>query len=218
MKKLHIVFRQRSLYNADMRKIGEAVAERIRLLGLIRAHVARELGMDVGQFYHCLTGKVNFTLAQVERLSEILGEKYITIPGEEDNLSVIHVPVFNGGAGQPSHWTDEGYPEGHASQYESMPAGSVGKHAFGVRVHGDSMEPSVKAGWICIVDPDREPVTGKIVFYTNWDTEERLIKRLQRTDAGPILLSDNPQYPPVQPSGRYKIFPVVRASIDATGL
>lgn len=58
-------------------KIHEIIRDRIFELGLVRASVADQIGMDRGQFYHCLNGRVNFTVEQIEQLSKVLDKQFI---------------------------------------------------------------------------------------------------------------------------------------------
>jgi len=76
MEYIHIATHENNSYNFRM-KIHEVINERIKSLKLIRARVAVQAGIDKGQFYNQLLGKVGFTVANLEKLSNILGLKLL---------------------------------------------------------------------------------------------------------------------------------------------
>ena len=69
-----------------------------------------------------------------------------------------------------------------------------------IKVGGDSMEPTITKGSIVVVDlSEKEKVEGK-VFVVNTPeggSDMASIKRVRKWEKGFVLLSDNPNYPPV---------------------
>ena len=103
------------------------------------------------------------------------------------------IPVFNGGAGEPSLWTDEGYPIGHSSEYVAIPANGTDENTFAVKVHGESMAPFLLPGDIVVVVPSARLANGEVCFAT-WQNDggEKLVKRFYRYGDVVVLRSDNP--------------------------
>ena len=110
-------------------------------------------------------------------------------------IPLVSIPVFNAGAGEPSVFTDEGYPAGHSSEYIPVPKKGIDDNSFGVKIHGGSMEPGLKAGDIVVVVPSAPLSNGKLCFAT-WREEngEKLVKRYFRYDDLIVLKSDNPAH------------------------
>ncbi|MBU1741294.1 MAG: helix-turn-helix domain-containing protein [Proteobacteria bacterium] len=123
----------------------------------------------------------------------------IQVAGYDDEVSTRRLPVFDAGAGQPSSWTDGGYPVGEAARFESAPAQVGDQNAFFVRVHGDSMAPAIEDGDLALVEPGQSPQNGKVCFATfAGETGDRLVKRYRRKPDGAIhLISDNQGHPTI---------------------
>ena len=102
---------------------------------------------------------------------------------------------------QAGNWANlvDNFPAGHAEKWIATYA-KVSKHAFALRIVGDSMTnpsgaPSFPEGTIIIVDPERAAQPGKfVVVRQNADTD-CTFKQLVR-DAGRHYLKPlNPRYP-----------------------
>lgn len=66
---------------------------------------------------------------------------------------------------------------------------------FALRIAGDSMEPEIKKGSTAIVRCQQDADSGDVcVVSINGD--EATCKRIQKTDNGIMLVSNNPAYPP----------------------
>lgn len=75
-----------------------------------------------------------------------------------------------------------------------------GEDVFALRVHGDSMEPTICRGDVIVVRKQPEAVSGQIVVALIQGTApegEAAVKRLFHTPRGPVLKSDNPAHPTV---------------------
>jgi len=96
----------------------------------------------------------------------------------------------------------------------------VSSNAFALRVKGDSMNnpygfPSLPDGCIVIVDPDVEPINGKIVVAKLNDGTEATIKKLVIDGDQKFLKPLNPQYPVIPINGNCTICAVaVRVEFD----
>lgn len=89
----------------------------------------------------------------------------------------------------------------------------VSKHAFALRVVGDSMtnphgSPSIPQGSIVIVDPEISADSGKIVVAKLTDSQEATIKRLAVDGANRYLMPLNPMYDKITINGNCRIIGV----------
>lgn len=69
-----------------------------------------------------------------------------------------------------------------------------------IKVGGDSMEPTITKGSIVVVDiSDKEHVDGKVYVVNTPDAgiDMASIKRVHQWESGFLLLSDNPNFPPI---------------------
>jgi repressor LexA len=97
-----------------------------------------------------------------------------------------------------------GVPMGHILEnngydYYPAPVSNGGKHTYLVRAVGDSMEPKISEGDLCIVDPEVHPENGQIAHYTI-NGEDSGIKQYYISDDGATitLLPLNPSYEPIR--------------------
>ena len=67
---------------------------------------------------------------------------------------------------------------------------------FGLRIHGDSMEPKISDGDIVIVRQQEDAESGDIVIATV-NGDEATCKRLRKYRDGIELVSNNPTYAPM---------------------
>ena len=141
---------------------------------------------------------------------------------DADTAEFIHVPVFNGGAGGPSNWTDEGYPVGYSSGTVSIQKNGTDENTFAVKIHGESMAPYLNPGDLVVVVPSADLVNGKLCFAT-WqdDTGEKLVKRYYRYGDTIVLRSDNPdknRFPDIEINSangdNVKIFRITKSMRD----
>ena len=93
-----------------------------------------------------------------------------------------------------------------------MVTARVGKHAYALRVRGDSMEPKFPEGVTIIVDPDASPVHGSFVVALLTDAEQVTFKQLV-IDGRRYLKPLNPRYPVMEMDNRVAICGVVKQMI-----
>ncbi|KFK95050.1 MULTISPECIES: LexA family transcriptional regulator [unclassified Serratia (in: enterobacteria)] len=91
----------------------------------------------------------------------------------------------------------------------------TGDNSFALVVKGDSMTnphgiPTIPEGAIVIVDPDVEPVHGKIVVARVDGTSEATIKKLVIDGSQKFLVPLNPRYPNISINGNCLIIGVVK--------
>lgn len=103
-------------------------------------------------------------------------------------------------AGQDGFFDDAGYPAGGGWEQVSPPAASIvladDPHAFGLTIHGDSMEPVYREGDVIVVSPSAPVRLGdRVVARTR--AGEVMAKLLRRRSVARIeLASFNPAHPP----------------------
>lgn len=114
--------------------------------------------------------------------------------GENADLSPGHVSMvvynFPASAGTPLYAEDDSY-ERLDFQASKVPKGAD----FGIRISGDSMEPTIPAGSIVFVRKTWELRGGEIGIFMLDD--EAVCKRFSVDKRGVVLLSDNPAYPAI---------------------
>lgn len=105
------------------------------------------------------------------------------------------------------------YQPGDGEEFRPVPD-TCGPHAIWLRVTGDSMtnpygQQSIPEGALILVDPDKQPVSGRLVVARLEDTGEVTFKKLV-IDAGRHYLKPlNPNYPMIPINGNCKIVGVV---------
>lgn len=91
----------------------------------------------------------------------------------------------------------------------------IGDSSFALEVKGDSMTnpnglPTIPEGATVIVDPDAEPLNGKIVVARLDGTNEATIKKLVIDGPQKFLVPLNPRYPNISINGNCLIIGVVK--------
>ena len=112
---------------------------------------------------------------------------------EADFPAMKLLPLFDAGAGEPSSFSDGGYPVGESGDYVTIPDEGLDEHSFAVKIHGDSMSPYLNEGDIAIVVPSAPLQNGKLCFATWFHDEvgDRLVKRYYKYGDTVVLKSDN---------------------------
>lgn len=111
----------------------------------------------------------------------------------------VQVPIFDAGAGEPSSFSDAGYPVGSAAEFMALPKSIVDENSFLVKIHGDSMEPTAFAGDLALVVPSASLNNGNLCFATWSDDEfgDRMVKRFRKAGETIVLESDNKKHDPI---------------------
>ena len=91
----------------------------------------------------------------------------------------------------------------------------IGDNSFALEVKGDSMTnpnglPTIPEGATVIVDPDIEPLHGKIVIARIDGTNEATVKKLVIDGSQKFLVPLNPRYPNIAINGNCTIIGVVK--------
>lgn len=91
----------------------------------------------------------------------------------------------------------------------------IGNNSFALEVKGDSMTnpnglPTIPEGATVVVDPDAEPLHGKIVVARIEGTNEATVKKLVIDGPQKFLVPLNPRYPNIAINGNCTIIGVVK--------
>lgn len=141
--------------------------------------------------------------------------------GSSDIGNISPGPAILGGVPlissvQAGNWSEivDNFQPGDAEEWRETTA-KVGKHAFALRVNGDSMVnphgfPSIPPGAVVIVDPDIQPDNGKIIVARLEDSTEATLKKLVIDGPNRYLMALNPNYGPIQINGNCTIVGVVK--------
>lgn len=104
---------------------------------------------------------------------------------------------------QAGEWTEivEVYQPGEDTEWVAV-SSKAGKHAFGLRISGTSMEPLFLEGDIIIVDPAVEAESGKLVVARLNHDNEATFKKLVRDGGRTYLEPLNKRYQPIDITDR----------------
>ena len=171
-------------------------------VGRSQAWISQELLKDPDQTVKYLWAKSPEALDRLLRALQWTPEEFARETGIHIPLEAPHpdlspvaryrIPVVDAGAGPPM-WSEEAeYIVLHIPELR----GKSERELFAVRVHGDSMEPTLKEEDVVVFWTQGAVEPGRIVaVHVHWDGV--VIKRLQRHGDTWYLYSDNPEHPPV---------------------
>lgn len=160
-----------------------------------RAALSRESGISEANLSNWLLRKKSPTLSEISKAIDLL-ECSILLP--EEMPDYVEVPKYSARAGAGSSLITEKDVEGYyAFRRQFMARMRISeKGAALLDVLGDSMSPLLKNGDTILVDQSKtDPMDGQIFLIGLGD--ELLVKRLHRHAHGWMLVSVNPEYPPV---------------------
>jgi len=132
-------------------------------------------------------------------------------PGEmfSEVEAVAHYPLISWV--QAGHWQPviDNYQPGDGEMM--VPSSKcLGARTFCLRVHGDSMEPTVPEGSIIFVDPDVHADNGSLAVVRLDDEQEVTFKKIVQDGAKRYLTPVNPRYPVMEVKTPATICGVVR--------
>jgi phage repressor protein C with HTH and peptisase S24 domain len=190
--------------------------------GLNKTKAGEFFGVTQGNFTNILKGERSVSLKGMEKfakrleidLTELLnrGKAILEPAGESltpesdasEPFPLVKVPVFDAGAGELSgfilNWREYELSEDDDFIYVTPQEKKNG--AFGIKVNGDSMAPTIERGDIVICMPTRSIENGKAVLAcwpgSEADPGKRLIKWYKSDEHGNVVLwSDNKNYEPI---------------------
>lgn len=193
------------------RAIDTLAAER----GLSTSGLARSAGLDPTSFNpskrRSADGKLRWP--STESISKVLAASGIgfdafaallsggrALPsGPARKPATRHVPLIGlAQAGQNGFFDDGGYPTGGGWDQVALPVMNISladdPHAFGLTIHGDSMEPVYREGDVIVVSPAAPVRSGDRVVVRTLAGEVMAKQLLRRTVARVELGSINPEH------------------------
>jgi len=187
--------------------LNDRIRERRQQLGFTLLEIADYLGVQEATVQRYESGDIkNIKHDTVLRLSKILrcDPAYLmgwtdSSKGEYNTKSkVVRIPVYGKiAAGVPieeiediDDWEEIDYPNGNNNNYIAL------------RIRGDSMEPRICEGDVIIIRLQQTIENGELAAVRvndgNTDGVDATCKRVKYTsDGGIMLISTNPDYPPV---------------------
>ncbi|WP_249213181.1 MULTISPECIES: LexA family transcriptional regulator [unclassified Tatumella] len=192
--------------------MSDRIQSRMKILNLRSSHLASATGASKGTVSQWVNGGTEPSAKYISRLCEVLGvtERWLNDGGliEETTSNAYpgpdlrrRVPLLS--TVQAGHWREmiDG-TLGDVTEWIDTTA-KVSSYSFALRVSGDSMSSpaghgiSIPNGSIVIVDPQIEPVNGKIVVARLRGTSEATVKKLVIDGPNTYLMPLNPLYMPI---------------------
>ena len=164
------------------------------------AKLAEATGVNPVTLGRWFTGERKPTVAEIGKVFDKLGVT-LAEPGV-DPAEYEMIPKVEARAGAGSSLITDGEVQGYYAFRQNFlcRVGIHGKCSIMLDVMGDSMQPLIMNGDTILVDQSRtSPQEGKI-FLVGLG-EELLVKRLQKTPRGWLLVSQNPDYAPMPVEG-----------------
>lgn len=175
--------------------IGDNIRYLRKRAGYSQAHLARKLNIKQASVSNWESNKNTPDTKYLFQLAEIFGVPLDYLASDEprrelDSVRIARnaVPIL-GAVGCSPPFSPDVNPDGFADLPD-------GVHAdFALRCKGDSMEPTFIEGDLVLIRRQPEVEPGQIAV-VNIDNETTL-KHVYPQKEGLLLVSDNPQYPPI---------------------
>jgi len=203
--------------NANM---SDRICQRMKALNLRSSNLIKATGASRGTVSQWVNGGTEPSAKYLSKLAEVLGvtERWLNEGGlvEESNGNSYpgpdirrRVPLLS--SVQAGNWKE--MVEGNLDEVTEWieTTAKVSPYAFSLRVTGDSMSSpagsglSLPDGSLVIVDPDVEPVSGKIVVARLNGSSDSTIKKLVVDGPNMYLMPLNPAYRPIPIDGSCEI-------------
>lgn len=198
--------------NMKNETMSDRINQRIKALKLRSTNLITATGASKGTVSQWVNGGTEPSAKYLSKLAEVLrvSERWLTNGGlVEETPGNAHpgpeirrrVPLLS--SVQAGHWKE--MVEGNLDEVTEWieTTAKVSPYAFSLRVTGDSMSSppgagvSLPDGSLVIVDPDIEPISGKIVVARLNGTNESTIKKLVVDGPNMYLMPLNPAYRPI---------------------
>lgn len=163
--------------------------------GLTQTEIAKKLFISQAAYSKYETGQSSPNPETLAKIAEILNVTVSSLIGKSKDGAApgrVRVPVLGRvAAGIPIEAIEE------IIDWEDLDAAEYGTgEYFGLKIHGDSMEPKISDGDVVIVHRQEDVDNGDIaVVLVNGD--EGTCKRIKKSPQGVTLISSNPAYEPM---------------------
>lgn len=200
--------------------MSDRICQRMKALNLRSSNLIKATGASRGTVSQWVNGGTEPSAKYLSKLAEVLGvtERWLNEGGlvEESNGNSYpgpdirrRVPLLS--SVQAGNWKE--MVEGNLDEVTEWieTTAKVSPYAFSLRVTGDSMSSpagsglSLPDGSLVIVDPDVEPVSGKIVVARLNGSSDSTIKKLVVDGPNMYLMPLNPAYRPIPIDGSCEI-------------
>ena len=166
----------------------EELANRAGVSKGIIGEIERDKTKSTVKTLNKLAAALNLTKEEKNKLDEsFLGreiKKDYIVEQMKDPIKMMVIPVFSSVA------AGMGYiPDAEPVDFITIPETSG--EAIGIKVQGDSMEPTFYSGDIVVLKKDIEVGLGEIGVFMNKASGESLVKRLKKKNGVFVLESDN---------------------------
>ncbi|WP_255253705.1 LexA family protein [Kosakonia pseudosacchari] len=198
--------------NMKKENMSDRICQRLKALNLRSSNLIKATGASRGTVSQWVNGGTEPSAKYLSKLADVLGvtERWLTEGGlVEESSGNSHpgpdirrrVPLLS--SVQAGNWKE--MVEGNLDEVTEWieTTAKVSPYAFSLRVTGDSMSSppgsgvSLPDGSLVIVDPDIEPVSGKIVVARLNGSSESTIKKLVVDGPNMYLMPLNPAYRPI---------------------
>lgn len=186
-----------------MEKFGARLARLRKSARMTQAELASACGWGEQQnrISNYETGRNEPSLADITSLAAALSVDPNALAfGEPEGHQVNETPIEYGPRvrnfrpvpvvgyaqlGPEGYWREMDYPAGAGDGYVDVP--SADPNAYALRVRGDSMAPTIRNGWLVVVEPNSTPQPGELVLVCTSD-EQCMVKELLWKRDGEISL------------------------------
>jgi len=216
--------------NMIIETMSDRIGRRMKALKLKSTHLMAATGASKGTVSQWVNGGTEPSAKYLSKLADVLGvsERWLTEGGlVEETIGNAHpgpdlrrrVPLIS--SVQAGNWKEmiEGNWDEVTHWIETT--AKVSPYSFSLRISGDSMSApsgsgmSLPNGSIVIVDPEVEPVNGRIVVARINGTNEATVKKLAIDGPNMYLMPLNPAFQPIPLDSSCEIIGVcVRVEMD----
>lgn len=167
----------------------------LKLYSVSRMQLSESLGISYSTVSDWINGNAYPRIDKIEMMANYFGINKSDLVEEEkynNEISALKIPVLgNVAAGIPITAVED------ILDYEEVPISWQNQgEFFALRIKGDSMQPRMESGDVVIVKQQSDANSGDtVIALVNGD--DATCKRLEKTDNGIMLVSNNAKYPPM---------------------
>lgn len=193
-----------------MNTFGERLAWALDRLDWTQSKLAKELGVRQSTVSSWIANSRTKT-SSIPQISELLGVNARWLQtgvgpavASPDQIKQPVVPLISWVRAGAWDEANDQFNPGEADEWEPISKAGASRHAFALRVHGDSMtapypgETSFPEGTVIVVDPERQPSAGDYVIAKDIATQRATFKQLVTDGARWYLKPLNPAYPLIE--------------------
>lgn len=178
-------------------EISDKIKQLMTSKKLTQKQLAEKLGIDQSTISSWVRGKTEPSFETLKKIQKVFGISFTddATPYIELNKDWIEIKFYenikaSAGCGVDNHC--DGYELLTVDRKLLNPRVDPAKH-HGIRVHGDSMEPTFKDGDVIFVEPFTGDFANNRVYIIK-RKDDVFIKRLKKSGELFEIISDNPDY------------------------